>query len=151
MAAEKEISSMTKFVAHNKVRMHDTDMAGILYFARIFRFAHDALEELVASESLSFGTLFEQENFVFVIVHCDADFHASVSVGDLIETHLYIVNISSCSFTIHYDFFKVDNSKMGSARTVHVTLERASRKKIAIPDKLHIILEKYYAEESLAK
>ena len=46
------------FISYNKVRMHDTDLAGILYFARMFRFAHDALEDLLEAEGITFSTMF---------------------------------------------------------------------------------------------
>jgi 1,4-dihydroxy-2-naphthoyl-CoA hydrolase len=57
------------FIAHNQVRMHDTDMAGILYFASQFRFAHDALEDFVAHLGFSLPSLFHGNSFVFVIRH----------------------------------------------------------------------------------
>ncbi|CRX39079.1 acyl-CoA thioesterase [Estrella lausannensis] len=131
-----------KFVGYNQVRMHDTDMAGILYFARQFRFVHDAIEDLFAAEGLPFDHLFHKESFVSVIVHCEADYLATLRVGDRLETHLWVEKIGKTSFHIHYEIFR-DKTLIGRAKTVHVTLTRVSRKKMPIPKKLLAILERY--------
>lgn len=132
-----------KFIGYNQVRMHDTDMAGILYFARQFRFAHDALEDFFASEGIDFDRLFHQEPFVSVIVHCEADYLAPLKVGDRLETHLWIEKIGSTSFHVVYEIFREDKTMIGKAKTVHVTLTRVSREKIPVPKKLRDILERY--------
>ena len=136
------------FVAKNKVRMHDTDMAGILYFPRQFRFAHDALEDFVESEGFSFQQLFREEKFVFVIVHCEADYLVPLKVGDLLNVHLFIERIGTSSFTVLYEMYTLDHTHVGSAKTIHVTLDRISRKKIPIPPVLRKTLEKHVMPES---
>lgn len=131
------------FIAHNKVRMHDTDMAGILYFARQFRFVHDALEDFVESEGISFDRVFHQEHFVFVIVHVEADYLAPLRVGDLLEVHLEVEKIGNSSFTIHYKIYRQDRTLVGTAQTVHVALDSKKRTKIPIPTILRHKLEKH--------
>jgi 1,4-dihydroxy-2-naphthoyl-CoA hydrolase len=130
------------FVAKNKVRMHDTDMAGILYFARQFRFAHDALEDFVENEAFDFDKVFHKENFVFVIVHCEADYFAPLRVGDKLEVQVSVEKIGNSSFTMNYRIYR-EKSEVGTVKTVHVTLERSSRKKIPIPQDFRQILEKH--------
>lgn len=133
------------FLAQNKVRMHDTDMAGILYFARQFRFAHDALEDFAASEGFSFEQVFHKEHFVFVIVHVEADYLAPLKVGDPLETEVTIENIGTSSFTIFYKIFRTNSQRLliGTAKTVHVTLDTKTRKKIPIPEAFRAKLEKH--------
>lgn len=125
------------FIAKNKVRMHDTDMAGILYFPRQFRFAHDALEDFVENMGVTFDQLFREEEFVFVIVHAESDYYVPLHVGDNIEVHLSVERIGNSSFTIVYQIYREpEHILVGSAKTVHVCLESKSRIKIPIPDKL---------------
>lgn len=135
------------FIAYNKVRMHDTDMAGILYFARQFRFAHDALEDFVESEGLGFDRVFHVEHFVFVIVHCEADYYASLRVGDKLEVHVSIEHIGTSSFTVIYDIYKPDKVHVGKCKTVHVTLDAKSRKKVPIPTDFRHILKQHFIEK----
>ena len=131
------------FIAHNKVRMHDTDMAGRLYFAKQFRYVHDALEDLVESEGLNFHKVFHDEKFVFVIVHCEADFYAQLKVGDLLDVHLSCEHIGQTSFILFYEIFREEKELVGTAKTVHVSLDSKSGLKIPIPEKLRGILEKH--------
>lgn len=131
------------FITYNKVRMHDTDMAGILYFAKQFRYVHDALEDLVEKEGFTFDFLFNNSDFVFVIVHAEADYLAPVKVGDLLEIHVEVEDLGNSSFTMSYKIFKANDTMMGKAKTVHVCLESKTRTKIPIPETLRQILEKY--------
>lgn len=135
------------FITKNKVRMHDTDMAGILYFPRQFRFAHDALEDFVESEGMTFQQVFQQEKFVFVIVHAESDYYIPLHVGDSIDVHLYIERIGSTSFTVGYKIYRTPtNELVGSAKTIHVCLDTHTRKKIPIPEKLKPGLQKYLVQ-----
>lgn len=131
------------FIARNQVRMHDTDMAGILYFARQFRFAHDTLEDFVESLGYTFDQVFHRENFVFVIVHAEADYLTTLRVGDKLEVHLTIERIGETSFTVAYDIFKLDKTLVGRVKTVHVTLNSKTREKIPLPPFFRKLLEKH--------
>ncbi|MCB1111326.1 MAG: acyl-CoA thioesterase [Chlamydiales bacterium] len=132
------------YIAHNKVRMHDTDMAGILYFARQFRFVHDALEDMVEEQGLPFDYLFHESDYVFVIVHCEADYYAHLRVGDALEVHISLERVGNTSFTMFYQIFKeADQSLVGTAKTVHVTLDSKTRQKVSIPDILREKLVKH--------
>ena len=88
------------FISKNKVRMHDIDIAGILYFSRQFRFVHEALEDFMEDEGYPFKTIFHDNKYLFVIVHCEADFLAPLNVGDRIEIRLTTKNIGTTSFSI---------------------------------------------------
>ena len=122
--------------------MHDTDMAGILYFPRQFRFAHDALEDYVSSLGYTFDQIFREEHFVFVIVHAESNYLVPLRVGDKLEIHLSIERIGETSFTVCYHIYKEDKTLSGTAKTVHVTLESKSRKKIPIPTVFKELLSK---------
>lgn len=130
------------FIAHNKVRMHDTDMAGILYFPKIYRFVHEALEELTEKEGFDFQHVFHQEDFVFVIVHSEADYLQSLRVGDVLEVHVGVERIGSSSFTMLYHVYR-SGELAGVAKTIHCCLSAKERVKVAIPDRFRKMLEKY--------
>lgn len=131
------------FKAINKVRMHDTDMAGILYFPRIYRFAHDALEDFISTLGFKFHTIFEEGHFIFVIVHSEADYYASLRVGDEVEIHLAVERIGHTSFTLVYEIYKNDQTHMGSVKTVHVCIDKKKFTKIPIPPFLKEALNKH--------
>jgi 1,4-dihydroxy-2-naphthoyl-CoA hydrolase len=130
--------------------MHDTDMAGILYFPRMFRLAHDALEDFLADNELNYEILFQSSPFTFVIVHAEADYLLPLLVGEQVTVHLSIAHIGTTSFEIRYRVYR-DEILVGMVKTVHVTLERVSRIKIPIPEEFRHILQKYYNPESKAE
>lgn len=138
------------FVAKNQVRMHDTDMAGILYFAKQYRFVHDALEDYLESEGITFQHLFTKEKYVTVIVHSEADYYKSVFVGDRLEVLLSVERIGNSAFTLLYQIYRVpkegqqgERDLVGLARTVHCTVDAKTRDKIPIPDSLKERLKKH--------
>lgn len=138
------------FVSKNQVRMHDTDMAGILYFARQFRFAHDALEDFVEHAGFTFHHVFHEENYVFVIVHCEADYYTASKVGDKLTVQLTVERIGTSSFTLNYEIFRDDHTHVGSAKTTHVTIDRTTRTKIDIPLPLRKLLEEHLITDKTA-
>ena len=131
------------FISHNQVRMHDSDMAGILYFPRQFRFAHDALEDFIGSFGYTLDQIFRHEHFIFVIVHAESDYLSTLRVGDKLEIHLTIAKLGNTSFTVRYEIYKLDKTHVGTVKTVHVTLDSVNRKKIPIPDHFRALLEPY--------
>lgn len=131
------------YISKNTVRMHDVDMVGILYFPRQFRFVHEALEDFLASEGLAFDKFLRDKEFLFVIVHCEAEYLAPLNIGNRLEVHLYIDRIGTTSFTIGYDLYLEGGKKVGTAKTTHVALSLPERTKIPIPEKMLRILKKH--------
>src|SRR6516225_1480040 len=97
---------MFMYKTHNKVRMHDTDMAGLLYFPKQFRFVHEALEDLMDSEGFDFENILHEQDFVFVMVHVESDYLLPLKVGDLIEVHVTVEHIGNSSFTMEYYIYR---------------------------------------------
>lgn len=136
------------FVSYNKVRMNDTDAAGILYFANQFRFVHDAWEDLAEAENVSFQKILKEEDFILVIVHVEGDYLAPLQIGDVLEIETEVEKIGNSSFTIEYRIFKQDSQLVGKAKTTHVTLDKKTKKKITIPQYFQKILQKHLKAES---
>lgn len=138
----------TPFIAKNKVRMHDTDMAGLLYFPRQFRFATDALEDYLEKEGYGFAKMFLEDKFVFVIVHAEADYFLPLLVGDPLEVHLICSAMGDSSFTLDFQIYRLPKKELvGSAQTVHVTLDSKTRKKIPLPEPMKKSLEIHFIKK----
>ena len=124
--------------------MHDTDMAGILYFPRQFRFCHEALEDFVETQGLSFSEVFNKKDFVFVIRHCEADYLAPLFVGDALTIKMHLEGMGQSSFVIGYEIYREsDELLVGTAKTVHVTLDSKTRNKINVPEEIQESFKKY--------
>lgn len=137
------------FKTQNKVRMHDTDMAGILYFPRIYRFVNDGLEDLMESEGYGFFKVFNDKNFVCVTVHCEADYYIPLKVGDDLHIHIGVERVGTTSFILVYEIYKADHTHAGTAKTIFTMLDRKTRQKTNIPDLFRKMLEKYLIQEEV--
>ena len=131
------------FVAKNKVRIHDTDLAGLLYFPRIYRFANDALEDFLIASEINLEHFFHKENTLFVVVHSEADYYNPLRVGDHVNVHVIVENIGNTSFKLLYQIYKEDKTHMATVRIVYVYIDRKAHKKISVPAKVKQSLEKH--------
>lgn len=122
-------------ITETKVHMYDTDMAGVIFFARQFYHIHEAIEELFEKANIPFATLFTKSDFVFVIVHAEADYHKPLSVGDPLTIHTTLGRIGTTSLALHFDLYR-NQELVGRAKTIQVCLSAKERTKTAIPPSL---------------
>lgn len=131
-----------KYHSKNTVRMYDTDAAGILYFARQFRFSHDAWEQMLTDEGFGVDHLFGESSWTMVMVHCEADYKKPLTVGDQLDIYLFLEKIGTTSFTIGYEIFRGEEL-VGTCRSVQVTLAKKGCLPIPVPQQLAKALGKY--------
>ncbi len=132
------------FITFNRVRLDDTDAAGILFFANQFRFIHDALDDFFDADGHSFNKMLFEYGFIFVIVHAESDYLAPLTVGDNLEIHVMVKKIGTTSFIMMYNIYKSeDHSLVGTSKTIHVCVDRIERTKLPIPDLYRSLLGKH--------
>lgn len=118
------------------VKMHDTDAAGILFFANQFRMIHEAYEMVLESIGLSFASLLRKHDFFVPIVHTEGDYKAPLFVGDRITIIVRLEKIGQTSFTFTYKLYSDKKVLVGTVKTVHVSVSNKTCKKIPLPTKL---------------
>ena len=117
------------------VKMHDTDSAGILFFGNQFKIIHDAYEAFLESIGFSFTAILKKTNFFVPIVHAEADYKIPLFVGDRITVEVTIEKIGHTSFIVNYTLRSSKDRLLGTAKTVHVSVNSKSHRKIALPVK----------------
>lgn len=123
------------------LRLHDTDAAGVVYFANLLRIAHEAYEAYLASRGVSIRRALDDRTLALPIVHAEADFRAPVKLGDRLAVHLTIAEVGSRSFTSRYAFLTGDGALAAEARLVHAVLDPESGRATTLPDDLAAILK----------
>lgn len=118
------------------VRLHDTDAAGILFFARQFYFAHDIYEELLAQIGMPMSELINHPDFFVPIVHAESQFLKPLTAGQQIEISVRIAEIGNTSYTLEYRLRDFSGDEVGRAETVHVSVSRATKTKTPLPDQI---------------
>ena len=122
--------------------MHDTDAAGRIYFANLLRIAHEAFEAFMHSIKWDIGMLLKEGDFLFPVVHVEADYTEPLSVGDELTVEVTVGRIGETSCTLLYRFIKKGKHAAGSAQIIHVTVNKQTNKPCPIPDQLRRDLEK---------
>ena len=100
----------------------------------------DAWEAFLESKGLDFGDLLKSKPYLFVIVHAESSYKAPLTVGDKLRVDLSIEDVGDSSFSILYSLYKEDGVLAGTAKTVHVSIDKTTREKITIPDEMRVLI-----------
>ncbi|MFH2054494.1 MAG: thioesterase family protein [bacterium] len=133
---------MAILIHKRRVALADTDAAGLLYFVSQLQYAHEAYELLMVEIGLPLRQIIASESFLLPLVHLESDYLARLEVGDEIEVRTAVEKIGETSFVLSHQLFKAD-SLVGEAETVHVALDKRSRGKVSLPDRLRQGLENF--------
>jgi 1,4-dihydroxy-2-naphthoyl-CoA hydrolase len=116
------------------VKLRDTDAAGVMYFPRQYDLVHDAYQIYLDSKGFGFKFLIHEAPYMLAVVHAESDYAAPVRCGDRLTIRLRTERIGNSSYTMAYDVVDEDGKSTGTAQTVHVVFDKATRKPIPIPD-----------------
>ncbi len=138
---------MNNIKEYYTIKLHDTDAAGILFFSNQFKIVHDIYEKFLAKIGYPLRDRFERRDFYLPIVRAEADFLQTLKVGDTLEVELQVAAIGESSFTLKYSLTDLDGIVVGTARTVHVTVDPETMQKIDLPPDFRHRLTAYLAAD----
>lgn len=116
------------------IRMEDTDMTGVIFFARLHAIALEALEYSLAEIGLKVSSLVQQ-GYYLPIVHSEADFMKPIFLDDCLQIEVFLAEINSKSLSFAFEFTK-QNETVAIAKLTHVLVDRESKKGIVIPQQI---------------
>ncbi|MCR4337050.1 MAG: acyl-CoA thioesterase [Candidatus Omnitrophica bacterium] len=125
-----------------KIKLHETDAAGLLFFSHQLKLMHDAYESLLEKIGFGFADLIRKKPYFLPIVHAEADYDAPLFVGDVITIGVTVERIGKTSFTFAYTITDQKKRRVGAGKTVHVTMNKKTRNKISLPAELRTAIEK---------
>lgn len=137
---------MQTYNYHFTTTLHDIDAAGVLFFAHLYRHAHDAYEAFMSDIGFSLDELI-RKNSKLPLVHSEAEFLQPIRHGDGVAIALQIKNIGISSFTVNYRFTGEQGRRLATASTTHVYLDADGQKNSALPEALNAELSKYLIVE----
>lgn len=133
------------------VRFKETDAGGVVYFAELLSFCHEAYEDALAKAGIDVRTFFSKEGkaeesplaeeqsqirIAVPIVHTEADFFKPLFCGDRIAISLVPKQLTPHSFEIAYEVFSHSEQKIANALTRHVAIRVDCRDCCPLPDYL---------------
>ena len=130
------------FIYKTQIKLHDTDAAGLLFFGKQFFYVHDAYEKLLEKIGFGFSNLLKKRKYFLPIVHAESTYKKPLFVGDEIAIQVKLTHIGKSSITFSYIITNKKNELVGTAKTVHVTTNKATKKKIPLPTAFRSALEK---------
>lgn len=130
------------FTYKTQIRLHDTDAAGLIFFANQFKIVHDAYELLLEKFGFSFPQMLNGGKYFLPIVHAESNYLKPLAVGDKIAISIKVGSIGKTSFSFEYLIYR-GRTLVGTAKTVHVTINPATKTKTPLPIKLRKALENY--------
>ncbi len=138
---------MKKFTNRRTVRLQDTDATGVLYFPEQLNMALETFEDFLSHHQMPLRKLIDSP-YLLPVVHAQADYLAPVMVGDELEIHLTVETVGTKSVTFAYRFVDIKRKiDVGTAKIIHVAVEKQSRQSVPIPDILRAFLQPLYIEE----
>lgn len=135
------------YTYQHKIKLHESDAAGIIFFSNQFKIVHDAYESLLDHLGLGFPVLLKEKSYFLPIVHAESDFKKPILVGDLLEIHVTVEHVGETSFTFAYTILNTQQDCVGTAKTVHVTIDKKTRQKIPLPKEMREKIEAQYRQD----
>ena len=127
------------------IKFQHADLAGIMYFAHIFSFAHDCFEEFVQAAGFSWASFFQSKENLIPIKQTECDFQKPFLAGNTYSVAVEVASFSTTSFVMRY-VFKNDKDLHAVVKMVHTCLDPKTFKKIEIPALLRAKLEPFLKE-----
>ncbi len=134
---------MVAFEHRLRVRFQHTDPAGIVFFANILVYCHEAFEEFMRAGGIPLESLIGKREQVLPIGHAEATFKRPFRAGQLVKVNVSVGRLGDRSFRLVYDLFGENDEHLATAATVHVSVDPATGRSTGIAPQLRALLEKH--------
>jgi 1,4-dihydroxy-2-naphthoyl-CoA hydrolase len=129
------------FETKTKIKLHDTDAAGVVFFVSYFRIAHAVYEEFLQSIDCGLEQIIGNSDYLILITHAEADYDRPFHLGDDISIYIRATELRRSSFELTTEIKDKQGEIRVTVRTVHVAIEKDSGNKIELPAPIRIGLE----------
>ncbi|MDY6838526.1 MAG: thioesterase family protein [Thermodesulfobacteriota bacterium] len=126
---------MSKVETEMRVKFHDADAAGILFFANHFKIAHGAYEDFMKSIGCGLDVIIRDAQYSLPIVHAEADYRSPLVLGEAFTLSLS-AEMGDTSFTLVYVFRNKKGRVATRLKTVHVSVDKVTGEKIPLPENI---------------
>jgi YbgC/YbaW family acyl-CoA thioester hydrolase len=124
------------------VPFQDIDAAGVVFYAHLFRYAHEAYEQVMQQIGYSLHALLAEGKYLLPLVHAAADYRRPLHHADKLHIELRLQRLGQTSFTLGYRFLAEDQTEYASLETVHTVLDRTTQRSLPLPDSLRDALRR---------
>jgi 4-hydroxybenzoyl-CoA thioesterase len=145
LTSSPEPASPPPFVFDRPVRFDEVDAAGILFFARFFNYAHDAMEAFFGQLPGGYVALINGRKVGLPAVHVEADFLSPLRFGDIARIEVSAVHMGRSSCAFRHSMSRLhDGAKVAVVKHVCAAVDLTAMKSVAIPDDMRALLARYF-------
>jgi 1,4-dihydroxy-2-naphthoyl-CoA hydrolase len=123
-----------------RVRFQDVDAAGIVFFARVFDYFHDAYVGFLRARGVPLEAALRDGSWVAPLSRAEADYRRPLRFGDEVEVRVESVEVSETEYTVRYRI-EVDGKTACVGRTRHVSVDPETFRRTPVPERLRRVLE----------
>ncbi|MFM7471663.1 MAG: acyl-CoA thioesterase [Nodosilinea sp.] len=136
------------FSIDHSVRFHETDAAGVVYFAHSLTFCHSAYEASLAAAGVNLVDFFTTDSLAYPIVHAAIEYRRPMRCGDRITIYLTPRRLDISTFEVHYRIYDACNSAslLAEACTRHLCIDRQHRSRQPLASPLEQWLQLWAAD-----
>lgn len=117
---------MQPFTYRHRVRLSDTDAAGVVFFVNTLVMAHEAFEACLDVAGVSIATILKEREFALPIVEATTKQQRPLRVGDDVDVALSLEKLGTGSLIV-LGTLKVGDVVVATTRTVHVAIDGQGR------------------------
>ncbi|PIR25138.1 MAG: hypothetical protein COX62_00780 [Deltaproteobacteria bacterium CG_4_10_14_0_2_um_filter_43_8] len=133
------------FKTSTKIRFHDADPAGIIFYAKVFEFAHNAFEDFFESLGLDWKNWFQNDAHIAPMRKASAEYTSPLHFGETYTIEVQVTHIGTSSFSLRYLFEDKTGKPCAVVDTTHVFVEKKNLKPTPMPEDLRQKLSQYLA------
>lgn len=131
---------MSLHTERRTVPFQDVDAAGIVFFARIFDYFHDAYVGFLRARGVPLEAAVRDRSWVAPLRHAEADYRRPLRFADDIAISVVSVTLDETEFRVRYRI-ETDDAVACEGETVHVTVDPDTFRRAAVPGFLRHALD----------
>jgi 1,4-dihydroxy-2-naphthoyl-CoA hydrolase len=127
---------MTSGVSHTHrqtVRFQDVDAAGIVFFARVFDYFHDAYVAFLRARGAPLEDALHDGAWVAPLRHAEADYRRPLRFADALTITVTVLGLEETEFRLGYRI-ETGEGVACEGETVHVSVDPHTFRRAPIPE-----------------
>ncbi len=122
------------FSCERDVLFQDIDAAGIVFFARLFDYCHDAFLVFFKARGFSLAKILAEKSWGLPLAHAEADYAMPLRFGDRVRVEITAVDFGEKSMRVASRIVDSSEKQACSVVLVHVFVELGSVRSRKVPD-----------------
>jgi 1,4-dihydroxy-2-naphthoyl-CoA hydrolase len=123
------------FTHERTVAFQDVDAAGIVFYARVFEYFHDAYVAFLRARGAPLEAALRNGSWVAPLRRAEADYRRPLRFGEAVRVSIVRIDLEETEYRVIY---RIDTAagEACSGATVHVSVDPATFRRAPIPEVL---------------